>query len=291
MVSGRQKTPHPYQGRKAALATKHQKERVLRQPLREAVGLEVYVPDGLDTDLLGTFSGEIDRQGTPREVALRKARLGMNAAGLTLGLASEGSFGPDPQLLFVPADHELLVFIDDELGIEVVEQMLSSKTNFAHVEARAFEDLKDFLARTRFPSHGLIVRPNSGLQPGLLFKGIKKVEVLKEALERCASASADGLAHVETDMRSHMNPTRQQVLLEVGVGLGRRLATLCPECWTPGWGLVDVVRGLPCEWCGGETELVRTEIHGCPRCEYRESYPRSDGLCVASPGDCSWCNP
>lgn len=290
-MSRRQKTPHPYQGRKAALATKHEKERVLGQPLRAAVGLKLYVPADLDTDLLGTFSGEVDRQGTPREVALLKARLGMNAAGLTLGLASEGSFGPDPRLPFIAADHELLGFVDDELGIEIVEQILSSKTNFAHNAARTFEDLKDFLARAHFPSHGVIVRPNSGLQPGLLFKGITKFEDLKEALERCVSASDDGLAHVETDMRAHMNPTRQQVLLEVALGLGRRLATLCPECRAPGWGMVDVARGLPCEWCGGETELVRTEIHGCPRCEYRESYPRSDGLRVASPGECSWCNP
>lgn len=290
-MGGGQNTPHPYQGRKVALATKHQKQRVLGPPLRATVGLKMCVPDGLDTDLLGTFSGEVDRQGTAQEVALRKARLGMSVAGLTLGLASEGSFGPHPQLLLVPVDHELLAFVDDEGGIEVVEQILSSRTNFAHDAARTPEDLKDFLERARFPSHGVIVRPNSGLQPGLLFKGITKFDGLKKALEQCASASADGLAHVETDMRAHMNPTRRQVLREVAMVLGRRLATLCLKCQTPGWGLVDMVRGLPCEWCGGETDLVRTEIHGCPRCEYRESYPRRDGLRVASPGNCPWCNP
>ncbi len=284
-------TTHPYQGRKAVLATKHQKEREIRQPLRDAVGLQICVPHDLDTDLLGTFSGEVERHGSPREVALRKARLGMNGNGLTLGLASEGSFGPHPHLPFIPVDHELLAFVDDELGIEVVEQTLSVNTNFAHDAARAFEDLKVFLARAHFPSHGLIVRPNSGPQPGLLFKGITKVQALKEALERCASASADGLAHVETDMRAHMNPTRRQVLREVAVRLGRRLASLCPECRTPGWGVVDVVRGLPCEWCGRETQLVRAEIQGCPRCDHRESCPRSDGLRIASPGECSYCNP
>lgn len=290
-MNGRQLTAHPYRGRKAALATKHQKERIFEQPLRAAVGIKLCVPDDLDTDLLGTFSGEVERHGTPREVALRKARLGMQATGLTLGLASEGSFGPDPRLPFVPADHELLAFVDAELGIEVVEQILSPNTNFAHETARTFEDLKDFLTRAYFPSHGLIVRPNSGLQPGLLFKGITEFEALKEAVKRCASTSVDGLAHVETDMRAHMNPTRRQVLQEVALQLGRRLATLCPECLTPGWGLIDVTRGLPCEWCGGETQLVRTEIHGCTRCDHRESYPRGDGLRVASPRDCSWCNP
>lgn len=286
-----QNSPHPYEGRKTALATKHQKEHVVGPPLRSAVGLEMCVPDNLDTDLLGTFSGEVARQGTPQEAALRKARLGMKAAGLRLGLASEGSFGPHPQLWLFPADHELLAFADDELGIEVVEQILSLHTNFAHHAARTLEDLKDFFARAGFPSHGLIVRPNSGLQPELLFKGIRKLDALKEAVEQCARAATDGLAHVETDMRAHMNPTRQEVLREVATRLGHRLATLCPECRTPGWGLVDVVKGLPCEWCASETDLVRMEIHGCARCEYRESYPRSDGLRTASPGNCPWCNP
>lgn len=282
---------HPYLGRQVVLATKHEKEKVLGPPLREAVGIDLCVPDGLDTDLLGTFSGEIERHGSPREVAMRKARWGMKMAGITLGIASEGSFGPHPQMMFVPADHELLAFVDDELGIELVEQILSPKTNFAHHATRTVEDLKEFLENVGFPSHGLIVRPNSGLQPGFLFKGVTKINLLKEAIEQCSSASDDGLAHVETDMRAHMNPTRQQVLQEVAVQLGHRLAALCPECRTPGWGLVDVVRGLPCSGCGRETDWVVTEIYGCSHCEYRENRPRSDGLRLASPGNCSWCNP
>ncbi|MDA8204560.1 MAG: hypothetical protein M0Z36_00690 [Thermaerobacter sp.] len=290
-MSEGQNTPHPYQGRKAVLTTKHQKERVLSAPLQAAVGFTICVPDDIDTDLLGTFTGEIDRRGTPREVALQKARLGMKIAQLSLGLASEGSFGPHPQWLFVPADHELLAFVDDDLGIEVVEQILSTKTNFANDTGRTIEDLNDFLARARFPSHGVIVRRNSGFQPELLFKGITTFDALKQALQRCVDASMDGLAHVETDMRAHINPTRRQVLGEVAMQLGRRLAARCPRCRTPGWGLVDVSRGLPCEWCGGETNLVREEIHGCPRCEYHESYPRSDGLITASPDNCPWCNP
>ncbi len=290
-MSGGQNTLHPYQGRKASLATQHKKEQVIGPPLRAAVGLELSVPDDLDTDLLGTFSGEVNRQGTPREVALRKARWGTRASGLTLGLASEGSFGPHPQLMFVPADHELLVFIDEERNIEVVEQILSLQTNYAHHEAKNIEDLQAFLAGVQFPSHGLVVRPNSGLQPGLLFKGITDLPALEDALNRCAPASEDGLAQVETDMRAHMNPSRQRVLQELAVNLGHRLASLCPQCRNPGWGLVDVIKGLPCEQCGAETDLVKMEVHGCPRCQYRESYPRSDGLRVASPGSCPLCNP
>ncbi len=282
---------YPYRGRKAALATKHQKERVLGPVLYNGVGLEIYVPSDLDTDALGTFTGEVDRTGTPREVAVRKARWGMSVTGLPFGLASEGSFGPDPQLVFVPVDHELLVFIDDERGIELVEQIVSSHTNFSHIAIKTFEQLGDFLVHAHFPSHGLIVRPNSGLVPGFLFKGITSSDILQEAVERCASVSEDGLAHVETDMRAHMNPTRQRVLYEVAMGLSRRLTAACPQCGTPGWGVVDALKGLPCEWCGGETEWVMTEIYGCLLCDHREEYPRSDGMRTAPPAQCPWCNP
>jgi len=113
---------HPYAGRAAVLATRHGKERLLGRPLRVTPGLRLRVPPDLDTDALGTFTGEVARVGTPLEVARRKARLGMEAMGLPLGLASEGSFGPHPTIPFLPADHELLLFVDDERGVETVEQ-------------------------------------------------------------------------------------------------------------------------------------------------------------------------
>ncbi|WP_053959376.1 DUF6671 family protein [Sulfobacillus thermosulfidooxidans] len=285
------KWDHPYRGQKVALATKHEKEQVVGPPLRETVGLEVCVPPYLDTDVLGTFSGEIPRNGTPQEVVIRKARMGMAALDLPLGLASEGSFGPHPQLLFVPGHHELLAFVDDQLGIEITEQIISTETNYAHIEARSLDDVGDFLKRAQFPSHGLIVRPNSGFSSGLLFKGIINSDDLKKAIEQCAAVSEDHLAHVETDMRAHMNPSRQRVLYELAMKLGHRLAAQCPQCGTPGWGMVDVIRGLPCAWCGEETSLVKAEVYGCALCDYRETHPRSDGLEVAAPANCPWCNP
>ncbi|MBM3504468.1 MAG: hypothetical protein FJX65_11400 [Alphaproteobacteria bacterium] len=63
-----------YRQRRAVLATMHGKERVFARPLRVALGLELVVPEGLDTDRLGTFSGEVERVGSPWEVAIRKAR-------------------------------------------------------------------------------------------------------------------------------------------------------------------------------------------------------------------------
>ena len=42
------------------------------------------------------------RAGTQIEAARKKARLGMELAGLPLGLASEGAFGPDPMTGMFP---------------------------------------------------------------------------------------------------------------------------------------------------------------------------------------------
>ena len=280
-----------YQGREAVCATRHRKERIIG-PHMAALGLRMRVPLDLDTDALGTFSGEVPRLGSPYEVVLRKARLGMVSTGLPLGLANEGSFGPHPAVPFVAGDHEILAFVDDELGIQVAEELFSPETNFAHRVVAGIEDCRDFLRLARFPAHGLIVRPNAGSQPGpLLLKGITVWQDLADAVVRCAQASSDGLAHVETDMRAHMNPTRQRVIGILAERLARRLAARCPSCGTPGWGLVDVVKGLRCEVCDGATDWVREEIHGCPRCQFRRNLPRSDGRRVASAANCPWCNP
>ncbi len=281
----------PYQGRTAVLATKHQKEKVVAGPLQEGAGIVLHVPPDLDTDSLGTFTGEVERLGTPRSVAIKKARMGMAASGLRLGLANEGSFGPHPTWPMAAADHELLVFLDDDEGLEIVEWWLSAETNFSHAAVHPGDEIRDFLDRVQFPSHGLIVRPNSGLQEGFLWKGIVTQAMLEEAVARAAAASADGLAHVESDMRAHVNPSRQKVLHHLAERLASRLASQCPRCRTVGWGLVDVVRGLPCERCGHGTELIAAEVFGCVRCDYRESAPPRSGVRVAPAADCDWCNP
>lgn len=109
-------TLRPCLGRQASLATRHAKEQALALPMRFELGLELAVPPDLDTDALGTFCGEVARQGTPAQVCLRKARLGMAATGLPLGVANEGSFGPHPSVPCIAAGIEMMTFVDDERG-------------------------------------------------------------------------------------------------------------------------------------------------------------------------------
>jgi hypothetical protein len=280
---------HPYHGLPVALVTKHGKERVIGPPLARDPGL-CLVQTGIDNDQFGTFTGEIERTGTPRETALAKARLGIEVAGLPRAIASEGSFGPHPEIGFVPAGHEILAFVDAERQTEIVVQRLALRTNYAQTTASRIDELERFLHVVRFPSHALIARPNTGenTPPD---KGLTTNAELQGAIRRHARSSDDGLARVETDMRAHLNPTRAREIGLLARELARRLATQCPACDTPGWGITDAIRGLPCEECGHPTDLVAVEIHGCPSCPERQRRGRADARRHADPGHCPYCNP
>lgn len=282
---------HVYAGRSAVLATMHRKEEAIAPVLLSTLDLLVATAPGLDTDQLGTFSGEISREGTMLEVAVRKARLGMSAAGLPLGIASEGTFGPHPAIPFFPSAMELLVFVDEERGLVVHESLIAEATNFDHLATLPGEALEAFLERVGFPAHGLIVRPNEAALTVALAKGIVDRERLDRAIVEAASASADGRARLETDMRAHFNPTRMKSLAMLARRLAQRLATLCPACGTPGFGRTGTRTGLMCEDCGTPTEMVAVQIFGCPRCDHREERPRPDGLQTAPARYCPQCNP
>ena len=113
-----------------AFATMRGKEEAIIAPvlLRE-LGLPVYVCSGIDTDLLGTFTGETQRIGSARDAALAKARLALHAEpGSTYGVGSESSFGPHPSMPFITAGCEIVVLLsrDDEFvlfGTDVTSEM------------------------------------------------------------------------------------------------------------------------------------------------------------------------
>jgi len=282
---------HPYAGRRAVLATMHRKEEAIAPAMLSTLGLIIAPSAGLDTDQLGTFSGEIRRNGTMLEVAVRKARLGMIAAGEPLGLASEGSFGPHPAIPFFHAGMELLVFVDEERGIVVHESFLAQSTNLEHLAVLPSDALEPFLRRIGFPAHGLIVRPNEGEPTTALTKGIVELDSLIRAIAEAAAVSPDGRARLETDMRAHLNPTRMNSLVSLADRLARRLATLCPGCGAPGFGRTGTRGALLCETCGTPTEMTAAEVFGCPACDYVEERPRFDGLQRAPTQDCPECNP
>ena len=279
-----------FSGRRAVLATMHGKEQAIAPVFLATLNLIVVPAKGIDTDTLGTFSGEIPRRGTILDTAVAKARLGMERARLPFGLASEGSFGPHPLFPIIPAGFELLAFVDDERGTTIHESLVIDDTNFAHLVTAPKEPMTKFLNQVGFPSHGLIVRPNVGGTEAALVKGIVDLPALTSAIAAAAALSDDGRARVETDMRAHLNPTRMKSLTGLAARLSERLSTRCPICAAPGWGRVKAIRGLPCEMCDTPTEWVMFEVFCCAACTHQEERPRPDGLTQTGAANCPECN-
>ncbi len=281
-------TGSAYAGRRIALLTQHGKEAVIAPVLDGALGCRVERVAGFDTDTLGTFTRDIPRAGAQLEAARRKARIGMQLSDLPLGLASEGAFGPDPMTGLLPWNLELLVFIDDERGIEVVGRAQQA-TRYAHLLADDWEAAVRFAREAGFPGHQLVLRPQDGADPRIE-KGIADWDALEGAFHRAKALATNGRVFLEHDVRAHAHPTRQDVIRAAAVDLAARLASACPACATPGYGVVERLPGLPCADCGVPTREFQSEVWACLKCDHRETRARTDRR-EADPERCDACNP
>ena len=268
------KGAHPYRGVTASLATKHEKEKVVA-PSFARLDIALHIP-AVDTDELGTFSGEIPRIGTPREVVLKKARMGMKVSGLPYGIASEGSIGPDLIVPFINSDIECIAWVDDELGIEIVE--FHRSLDIVAVTSEVLSE--EFLTRAGFPEHSLIVKGQ-----GSVVKGINNRLQLEKVIAELGPTIV-----IESDVRAHHSPSRRRNIAAVAEKLVARLSNLCGDCKCPGFGAVENIYGLPCSECGTLNErAVRGEVHGCAKCENRiEAAGKRISI---EPAECLACNP
>jgi len=278
---------HPYEGREASLATQHEKWGLIAPVMRTVLSMDV-VNVEVDTDVLGTFSGEVPRRGTPVETAIAKARMGMEASGLSFGLANEGSIGPHPYIPFVVSDMEVVVLVDDELGIVVIESEIEIAIPSFSVEVHPSECAELSLESAGFPDHGLMVLPLLGSAP--IVKGIHDRDELIHAAWHCLDESGAPMVRVQSDLRAHHHPTRRLVIERAAHRLANRLATLCPTCSSPGWGLVRHETGCPCSECSTPTYQCQYEVFGCVACEHEQL--RDVGpIGGVDPVHCPRCNP
>ena len=282
-----QLTIFDYRDQQVALLTQHGKETVIAPVLAKQLGCRVEKVDGFDTDLLGTFTRDIAREGSQLDAARKKARIGMELSGLCIGLASEGSFGTDPFTGMLPWNRELLIWIDDRLGIEVIANS-AGKTNFSHRLVESWEEAADFARSAGFPEHHLVVRPEDENHPELR-KGLADWPSLEDAVTWALNFARNRRAFVETDMRAFANPTRLETIRLAAEDLARRITSLCPACSAPGFALAGQVRGLPCEDCGIPTNEVKADRHRCVRCEHQMLVERERKY--ASARYCDYCNP
>ncbi len=277
-----------FEGRKLVIATKHSKERVIAPLLEQHLGVHCFVPDDFDTDALGTFTGEIERKEDALSTVRKKCLLAMEKTKCDLGIASEGSFGPHPTLFMAHADDELLLFIDKKNNLEIIVRELSLDTNFNAATINSFQNLVDLVNTIGFPEHAVILK-NADEEVSSLVKGIQSWELLEESYNKLSANSSQIVA--ETDMRAMYNPTRMKVIETATVKLVEKIKSLCPQCNTPGFGVVNIKSGLPCDWCGSPTNSTKSHIYQCQKChfELEKMYPNDKKK--EDPMYCNYCNP
>lgn len=277
-----------FAGRSLLIATQHKKEVVIAPILERELGVRCSVVSGLDTDRLGTFSGEVERQADPITTARKKCMMATELTPCDLVLASEGSFGPHPHLCIVPADDEVLLLIDRTNDLEIVARELSTETNYAAAELKSLEELNRFAERAKFPSHGLILRKAQDDFSSMV-KGITSQVQLKEVF--VGFVDRFGSAYVETDMRGMHNPTRMKVIERTVHKLVDKAKSICPKCLTPGFEVAETRAGLPCEVCGFPTRGTLSFIYGCKRCSHKTEQKYPQGRFTEDPMYCDICNP
>jgi hypothetical protein len=269
-----------YSGREIALASLHRKERILLRPLRAGLGLTLRHASGVDTDRFGSFGGEQVRRDDARTTCLRKAEAALEALGLDLGIASEGSFGPHPSVPMLPVGHEWMTVVDRRDAFVISEQLISRSTNYSSCSGVDPEAIAGWLGQVGFPRHALMVRPMEGetsAVEGWLAKGVHDPAQLAWLMAEAVRLSPVRQAWLETDMRAHCNLTRRGAIRQLAFRLVRKMASECPACGAPGLGLA--------------TRLVLGEVMGCTACSHTESRPRRDGREAADPMHCDDCNP
>jgi hypothetical protein len=272
-----------FEGREIRIATMHGKEKVIGPALEEAFKMK-YSVAAFDTDVLGTFSGEVERLLSPLEAAREKCRLALERNDAELAIASEGSFGTHPTLYFMPSDEEILLLVDRKNDLEIAVKHTSLQTNYGHFSSESIESLADFLKRVKFPSHALIVKTADFIE-----KGIQSREQLDRAINACISLN--GQYQLMTDMRAMYNPLRMSVIQEAMDKLIQKMQSQCPACSRPGFGITDALKGLLCSTCSMPTRSVKTVIYSCEGCHYTEKADFPDGKIEEDPMFCDFCNP
>jgi hypothetical protein len=276
----------PYFGKIAVLPTLHEKDSVIAPIFQSGLGIQVQVAS-IDTDQFGTFAGEIPRTISQLDTAIAKARAAIASTGIPLAIASEGTIGPNPLIPISSSDLETMVFVDSEQELVIHETYRSEEITTVRKIFGPGDNLDEFLIKADFPAHALIVRTEQSL-PIPPLKGIRDKAALIQAIQDLSRDS--GSVIVESDLRASFSPSRMRNIAACAKLLARRIASLCPQCNTAGWGSVSPVFGLPCADCGLNVDsAVIGDQYGCGKCEHRQVFARA--ATVAEARFCDSCNP
>ncbi|MFY8004349.1 MAG: DUF6671 family protein [Chitinophagaceae bacterium] len=276
--------------RRVILASMHQKETAVETAL-SLVGLTLVVAKNIDTDSLGTFSGEKERELNPYETALAKIAMAkVYYPNDDLFLASEGSFEPHYAVPMLTVNTELLVLKDEKHNHIITGNEVTIETHFYKGAIDNEITLQAFAEKSNFPDYGIILKVETS--EGLLKAVWKNATDFTQLLEQFEEAKQVGnTIFAETDLRAFKNPTRMQQIGKAALKLVSNMQSFCPQCQSPGFAVVRTQKGLPCEFCGLPTESVKALVKKCHNCGFEEVHQRTDGKLTEDPMYCGNCNP
>lgn len=273
--------------RNLLIVTKHKKDTVIAPLFSKYFNCNYKIADHFDTDLLGTFCGEIERGSDPISTLRKKCILGLEDTNFDLAIASEGSFGSHPLMFFAPFSEEYMMLFDKKNNIEIFAKESTTHTNFAQKNISTIHELIDFAEKIKFPSHGLILKTSK--PPYLIEKGITDIKKLKSVFVSFQNINEEVI--VETDMRAMYNPTRMKIIKKLTQKLITKIKSTCDQCAYPGFDVEEIKKGLPCEVCKMPTESTLALIMRCKNCSYEKIkwFPHKKKF--ENPMYCHLCNP
>lgn len=277
-----------FKHRTLAIATMHGKEQVIRPLMEKSLQVNCMLIPQINTDALGTFSGEVEREGNPIDTLRLKCELGFKLTGADLVIANEGSFGQHPHLFFAKANQELVMIKDKRNHLEIVASHLTTETNFDGREVTDKQQVLEFAEKALFPSHGLILKAQQHAKT-CIKKGITAYEDLLTLTTK--HLETEGKIWLETDMRALYNPTRMLVIEEAIRQLVQKLKSECPVCHYPGFWISEIKDGLPCMQCGFATRSTYAHIYRCEHCLHEKELYFPHFRRYEDPMYCDFCNP
>lgn len=266
------------------IVTKHHKEKIIGPILENRLGLKCKLSNGIDTDLLGTFTGEIERIESPLVTVKQKCLLANHIPVIDFVIANEGSFGPHPFIPFLSADEEYICLYDRAQDDFIIEKKIFLETNFSREKITSINQLDSVLEKLKFPSHGVILKIDSQI-----IKDINDKDLIKDYVDK--SLKTFGHCSIETDMRAMHNPTRMSSINNLTNKLVDTVLSTCEKCNWHGFGIKDVVDGLKCSLCSRPTKSTLYHLHFCKKCLFEKKIMYPNNKYSEDPTYCDWCNP
>lgn len=264
-----------------SLLTQHGKEKVIAPILEEKLNKKLKHTDAFDTDQLGTFTGEVRRELTPVQTAIKKARLACELTGSKVGLGSEGSFFISPAGIGT-VNEEMIALVLRDVDFVVVGRHFTP-VDIREAECNDSKQISDFI--TQAPEgQGLVLKSNDHLA-----KGLHGESEILETMQRWFGKTRFDKTTISYDLRAHQSPIRQSHIARATENLVERLLQHCPNCDYPGYWPDRPIKGLPCEACSAPTIEFRAYTAECGNCHHQEEFPVDRKKAEAR--YCMFCNP